>query len=866
MKNGFDWQRKGSYGAKNRPALLGESEVEGVVQSIVFRNDNNGYTVLSLLSRGEEITCVGTMIYVQEGEHVRLTGTWTTHSVFGDQFKFEQAQTILPSSADEIERYLGSGAIKGVGVVTARLIVQTFGEETLEVLRDHPERLREVPTIGPKKARQILLSYQEQAQMRDTMLFLSRFSISPAYCNRIIRTYQENTIPIVRQNPYRLVDDVPGIGFQTADRIAMSMGIARDSEYRLRAGIRYLLYDAAQQAGHCYLPRPMLSEYVSRLLQADPERVEQAIVSLAWNRQLVLKQKDEEVIVYLPSLYAAETEVAQRLIQLRDAAAFSPMPDLTESISDYERENRLSFDPLQKRAIAMAVQEGVSVLTGGPGTGKTTVLHCVIRLFQQAGRSIALCAPTGRAAKRMTESCGMEAKTIHRLLEYLPDDGEEPRFQRDADHPLDEDAVIVDEMSMVDIHLMRSLCRALRPGSRLVMVGDMDQLPSVGAGNVLRDIIASETIQVTVLTHIFRQAASSLIVENAHAINAGIYPVLNDKTHDFFFERQESLSQTADSVIRLCASRLKNYFHLDPFRDIQVLCPMKRGETGVINLNRQLQAVLDPPSRRKQELSVGDTLFREGDKVMQIRNNYGMEWETRDGRDGTGIFNGDIGIILSIEPAARRITVCFDDEKICTYDDTLFADLDLCYAMSIHKSQGSEFRAVVLPLHSGTPLLLTRNLLYTAITRAVSLVVIVGREGTVRQMVDNNQIRDRYSALSVRLREFDGQMASDADEMQDVPLPEQITWNLSLEKEAGSPGLPAEEPTLFSPADLTPPSPPSRPSRGEKARRMMPVNRSTSLFSEEDPPYPDRDLSQRSYYDQSVEEDYSQENPFSEDS
>lgn len=756
MRNSFQansFQGKKASG-KKRPT--GEDTLKGVVQSIVFHNENNGYTVLSLYAEGEEITCVGSLVYVKEGEHLRLSGAWTTHPTFGEQFKFTSCESILPSTTQEIEVYLGSGAIKGVGVSTAHLIVQTFGESTLDVLRDHPEQLTRVPGIGPKKAKQILASYQEQANMQDILLFLSNFAISPAYCNRIIKTYQEQTVPVIKQNPYRLVDDVPGIGFQTADRIAMTMGVAHDSEYRLRAGIRYLLYDAAQQAGHCFLPKEMLLDYVAHLLQVDKERVETEVSALSWNRQLIQRTQMGQDMIYLPNLYAAETEVAQRLLQLRDAAAFFPMPDIASSIERAEKNGGLQFDPLQKRAIAMAVQEGVSILTGGPGTGKTTVLHCVIQLYKQAGRSIALCAPTGRAAKRMTESCGIEAKTIHRLLEYLPDEEEEPRFQRDAEHPLDEDAVIVDEMSMVDIHLMRSLCRALKPGTRLLMVGDIDQLPSVGAGNVLRDLIQSSCFKVTALTQIFRQAASSLIVQNAHTINAGKLPVLNDKTHDFFFERQEAIQNVSRSVVQLCLSRLPRYFHLDAIRDIQVLCPMKKGEAGVYNLNRLLQSALNPSGSQKRELAYGDTLFREGDKVMQIRNNYALEWSTKDGREGLGVFNGDIGLIMEIEPAAKRITVCFDEEKICHYEESMLGDLELSYAMSIHKSQGSEFKAVILPLHSGTPLLFTRNLLYTAITRAVSLVVIVGREGAVRTMVENNQIKDRYCALALRLQELDG--------------------------------------------------------------------------------------------------------------
>ena len=730
-------------------------EIEVFADETVFRNDENGYTVLVVKSGKTRVSAVGIMPPIAPGEKLRLTGDWVEHPIYGKQIKVSGCEIEKPTTLSGIEKYLSSGMIRGIGPATAKVLIKAFGEETLDVLYSDPERLLDVPGIGPKRAKMIMESYAEQAQQREAMIFLQSYGVTPSLAVKIFKQYGENVKQVIRQNPYRLVEDVEGIGFKTADKIAASLGIEPDSEHRLSAGVKHTLAEATNGTGHCYLPREELSAYAQRLLGNEPEVIERTIDSLILAHSLtaqILPGEGEEsvVAVYLPMTYRAETEVARRLREMYDAMPNSMATDLSAQIDELERVEGVTFHPQQRQAIETAVQSGMTVITGGPGTGKTTIIKCIIKLLSVHG-DIALAAPTGRAAKRMSEACGMEAKTIHRLLEY---GGEEGDFARGVDSPLEIDTLIIDEMSMVDIFLMRSLLRALVPGMRLIMVGDSDQLPSVGAGNVLSDILQSGVIPSVRLTEIFRQDEKSMIVYNAHRINRGEAPRLNAKGSDFFFERAASPMDAAKKIVHLCASRLPGFTGLDPVRQMQVLSPTKKGDCGVWMLNQLLQSEFNPAAPHKQERVRGDTTFREGDKVMQTRNNYQLKWK-KEGvfawEDGQGVFNGDIGFVTAIDPQERTIEVQFDDERIATYEGGDIDDLELAYCISVHKSQGSEFPVVVMPAVGGPPMLLTRNLLYTAVTRARRLVMIVGREAAIDQMIANVNTRKRYSALCWRL-------------------------------------------------------------------------------------------------------------------
>ena len=731
--------------------------IEAFADETVFRNDENGYTVLIVKTGRTRVSAVGILPPVASGEKLRITGEWVEHPVYGRQIKVHSCEIEKPTTLSGIEKYLSSGMIRGIGPATAKLLVKAFGEKTLDVLYAEPERLLEVPGIGEKRARMIQESYAEQAQQREAMLFLQSYGITPALAVKIFKQYGENVKQVVMKNPYRLVEDIEGVGFKTADRIAASLGVERDSEYRLSAGIKYALSEATGSAGHCYLPRPELCETARRLLGNDEDAIERMIDSLILSHQLtaqILPREDgeAEVAVYLPQTYRAECEVARRLREMLDAMPTSMTDDLTAQLDEIERMEGITLHPQQRLAIETAVKSGMTVITGGPGTGKTTIIKCIIRLLSVGGE-IALAAPTGRAAKRMSEACGMEAKTLHRLLEY---GGEEGDFARTQDNPLELDTLIVDEMSMVDIFLMRSMLRALVPGTRLIMVGDADQLPSVGAGNVLRDILDSGAVPSVRLTEIFRQDEKSMIVYNAHRINHGEAPRLNAKGSDFFFERASSPADAAARIVELCAVRLPNFLGLDPVRQMQVLSPTKKGDCGVYALNQLLQSRFNPSAPGKQERTRGDTTFREGDKVMQTRNNYQLEWQ-KEGvfgwEKGQGVFNGDIGFVSGIDAQERTITVRFDDDREATYEGGDIDDLELAYCISVHKSQGSEFPVVVMPAVGGPPMLLTRNLLYTAVTRARRMVMLVGREAAIEQMIANANIRRRYSALRWRLEQ-----------------------------------------------------------------------------------------------------------------
>ncbi|MBP3426994.1 MAG: ATP-dependent RecD-like DNA helicase [Clostridia bacterium] len=733
--------------------------IEAYADETVFRNDENGYTVLVVKCGKSRVSAVGVMPQIATGEKLKITGEWVDHPVYGRQIKVHACEIEKPTTLKGIEKYLSSGMIRGVGPATAKLLVKTFGEETLDVLYSQPERMLEVPGIGAKRAQMIQESYAEQAQQREAMVFLQSYGITPALSVKIFKQYGENVKQVVTKNPYRLVEDIEGVGFRTADRIAASLGVEMDSDFRIGAGIKYALQEATGSTGHCYLPRPELIAAAQSILGNEPELIERMLDSLILTHAVtaqVLPAQDggeDEVAVYLPMTYRSECEVARRLYEMLDAMPDTMATDLDAQIDEIERMEGITLHAQQREAIRTAVTSGMTVITGGPGTGKTTIIKCIIKLLSVSGE-IALAAPTGRAAKRMSEACGMEAKTLHRLLEY---GGEEGDFARTPDNPLEMDTLIIDEMSMVDIFLMRSVLRAITPGTRLIMVGDADQLPSVGAGNVLRDILDSGAVPSVMLTEIFRQDEKSMIVYNAHRINHGEAPRLNAKGSDFFFERAVSPTDAAKRIVELCAVRLPGFLGLDPVKQMQVLSPTKKGDCGVWQLNQLLQERFNPSAPHKHERTRGDTTFREGDKVMQTRNNYQLEWK-REGvfgwEKGQGVFNGDIGFVTDVDPQEHTITVQFDDEREAVYEGADIDDLELAYCISVHKSQGSEFPVVVMPAVGGPPMLLTRNLLYTAVTRARRMVMIVGREAAIDQMIRNVNTRRRYSALCRRLRQM----------------------------------------------------------------------------------------------------------------
>ena len=721
---------------------------EGVVEKISYRNDENGFTVAQVkLEGGERLAAVGAMPMLLAGERAAFEGELVEHREYGRQIRVSWVESIRPESLDGIEKYLASGMIRGVGPATARLIVESFGPRTLDVLESEPQRLTEVPGIGEKRAAMIAASFLEHNQMRGAMMFLQKYGLTPAMAARVYRAYGERTESVARENPYRLADEVEGVGFKTADRMALAMGFSLSSEFRLQSGLRYALNEAANASGHMYLPLTILVERARQMLGADEDLIDNALRALILSGGLEAEDMDGETAVYLPWYHEAETDAAFRLTRLLRSFEGGGEAGLAErAVAEVEEEEAMRLCAEQREAVEAVEREGVLIITGGPGTGKTTTLKCILRLLDELGGA-ELCAPTGRAAKRMSEATGRPARTIHRLLEYA---GEEGRFLRNEQEPLDCAAVVVDEMSMVDIFLFRALLRALRPGTRLVMVGDKDQLPSVGAGNVLKDMLESGAVPSVTLTEVFRQAASSMIVRNAHRINRGEYPEVRTRDTDFFLERKESMRAAVDSVVQLVTTRLPRYLGVDPLRGIQVMAPMKRMDAGVYALNAVLQQAINPSAPGKRELRRGEMVFREGDKVMQVKNNYDMGW-TRGMEHGLGVFNGDIGYIADADPQGEELTVAFDDGREAVYGLADLEELELAYCMSVHKSQGSEFDCVVLPLISGPRLLMTRNLLYTAVTRARRLVVVVGREQCMRAMVDNNYIDRRFSALDKRL-------------------------------------------------------------------------------------------------------------------
>ena len=730
--------------------------IEGYVEHIVYRNSDNGYTVMNLVSGEEEITCVGILPFISEGELVEASGHYTEHATYGEQFQIESYEVKTPQDVLAMERYLGSGAIKGVGSALAARIVRRFKEDTFRIIEMEPERLAEIKGISERKAREIAVQMEEKRDMREAMIFLQQYGITMALALKIYQRYGGEIYRVIKENPYRMADDIAGVGFKIADEIARKAGIHTDSDFRIKSGIFYVLQQASQE-GHIYLPREELVRRTAELLGVNLDSLDSFLTDMAVERKIVIKEEEDEVKVYAASYYYLELNAAKMLHDLNVSGEIREEKVL-EKIRRIEKRNGTVLDEKQRQAIIEAVRCGLVVITGGPGTGKTTTINTMITYFEEEGLEIALAAPTGRAAKRMTEATGYEAKTIHRLLEVTGGPDSASSFGRNMENPLDADVIIVDEMSMVDIHLLHALLSAIVVGTRLVMVGDVNQLPSVGPGCVLKDIIDSKQCQVVRLTKIFRQAEESDIVVNAHRINRGEHVVLDNKSRDFFFLKRQDANVIISIAIQLVREKMPKYVHADQ-SEIQVLTPMRKGLLGVERLNRILQEYLNPRKEKKKEHTRGETLFREGDKVMQIKNNYQMEWEIRGKYGmpvdrGMGVFNGDTGIIREINEYTEKITVEFDEHRFIEYPFGNLDELELAYAMTIHKSQGSEYPAVVIPLLSGPRMLMNRNLLYTAVTRAKSCVTLVGDPEVFYQMIDNTTEQKRYSSLALRLRQL----------------------------------------------------------------------------------------------------------------
>lgn len=737
--------------------------LEGYIEKIVFRNADNGYTVLSLVNDDEEITCVGTFSFINEGEFVQVTGSFTAHPMYGEQFQVANYEIKEPEDILSMEKYLGSGAIKGIGTALAARITRRFKERTFQIIEQEPERLAEVKGISQKMAQEIYRQFQEKREMRNAMLFLQKYGISLNLAVKIFNRYGERMYEIIKENPYQLAEDISGVGFKIADEIATKVGIGSDADYRVRAGILYALLQATGN-GHVYLPEAELTAKAVEVLAVPMDAVKRHIVSLGLEKKIIIKETKDERRVYSSNYYYLELNTARMLCDLN--IKYDIMQTQIETrISKIENSSNIELDEMQRMAVIEAARNGLLIVTGGPGTGKTTTINTIIQFFESEGMDILLAAPTGRAAKRMTETTGYEARTIHRMLELSGGvDGNEGRmaFERNEGNPLETDVIIIDEMSMVDISLMHSLLRAIAVGTRVIFVGDVNQLPSVGPGNVLRDMIASNTFPVVRLTKIFRQASESDIIVNAHKINAGSQIKLDNKSKDFFLLQRNDVNIITGVVIALVRDKMPKYVKATAF-DVQVLTPMRKGELGVERLNQVLQQYLNPPSQEKKEKECAQGIFREGDKVMQIKNNYQITWEKKSRYgitvdSGTGVFNGDAGIIREINAFAEQVTVEFEDGHIVEYPFGQLDELELAYAITIHKSQGSEYPAVVMPLLSGPRMLFNRNLLYTAVTRAKNCVTIVGSENTVQTMIDNESEQKRYSGLNERIVEIHAEL------------------------------------------------------------------------------------------------------------
>lgn len=734
-------------------------ELQGYVDHIVFRNADNGYTVLNLISDEDEITCVGIFPVVTEGEILLLHGEYTSHPTYGEQFQMKSYETKPPEDVLSMERYLASGAIKGIGVALAARIVRRFKNDTFRIMEEEPERLAEVKGISERMAMEISNQMVEKKDLRDAMIFLEKYGISTNLAVKIYQAYGQEIYSVIRENPYRMAEEVSGIGFKIADEIASRVGIRTDSDFRIRSGILYCLTGAAT-LGHTYLPREELLRYANQLLGVEPEHIEGHIMNLAMDGKVELKEEG----IYAKSFYRMEQRSAGMLHALNQEYDVTPAK-LAQAIARISEEEQMELDEWQAEAVRQAATHGLFVLTGGPGTGKTTTIRAMISYFVGEGYDIFLAAPTGRAAKRMSETTGYEAKTIHRMLEVngAMSEAEESAkqiggmFERNETNPLEADVIIIDEMSMVDITLLYALLKAVGAGTRLILVGDVNQLPSVGPGNVLRDIIASGCFPVVTLQKIFRQASQSDIVVNAHKINDGEHIALDNKSKDFFLLKRYDADVIINVMLQLVKQKMPRYVDATSY-DIQVLTPTRKGLLGVERLNTILQQYLNPPAKQKKEHQVGNRIFREGDKVMQIRNNYQLEWEIRSRYGlaidkGLGVFNGDVGIIQEINDYSSTVSVLYDENRLVQYPFKGLDELELAYAITIHKSQGSEYPAVVMPLLPGPRMLMNRNLLYTAVTRARKCITIVGDENVFYQMVDNTTQQRRYSGLQERIKE-----------------------------------------------------------------------------------------------------------------
>ena len=731
-----------------------QETINGYVDHIIYRNTDNGYTVLVLICDEEELTCVGTFSDIAEGENIEARGVFTDHPTYGRQFKVQSFEEKAPQDVVAIERYLGSGAIKGVGIALAARIVRRFKEDTFRIIEEEPERLAEIKGISERKAMEIADQVNAKRDLRQAMIFLQQYGISTTLAVKIYNQYGQEVYGILQENPYRMADDIEGVGFRTADEIASRVGIRTDSDFRIRSGIQYALLQASGE-GHTYLPMEELTGRASQLLGLEPEYIENHYMNLAMDRKIIMRQVDGVTQMYSSAFFYMEANTATMLKQL-DVSYDVPDIEIEMRLRQIEKQTKMDLDEHQVEAVKEAVRNGLLIITGGPGTGKTTTINTIIRYFEMEGMDIFLAAPTGRAAKRMSETTGFEARTIHRMLELNGMEGN-AGFERNEQNPLETDVIIIDEMSMVDISLMYALLKAVVAGTRLILVGDVNQLPSVGPGSVLKDIIDSGMFHTVKLTKIFRQASTSDIIVNAHKINRGEPVSLDNKSMDFFFLKRYDADKIINVTLQLIKQKLPKFVGASEY-DIQVLTPMRKGLLGVERLNTVLQMYLNPPDASKREKEYGSTLFREGDKVMQVKNNYQLEWEIRSKYGlmidkGTGIFNGDMGIIEEINDFAETMTISFDEGRMVEYPYKLLEELELAYAITIHKSQGSEYPAVVIPLLTGPRMLMNRNLLYTAVTRAKKCVTIVGNDETFQMMIENNAEQRRYSGLKDRLTE-----------------------------------------------------------------------------------------------------------------
>ena len=733
-------------------------EKRGTITEIIFHNEENGYTIGVMETDDEMFTVVGCLPSCVKGTSYKLRGTFKVHPTYGEQFAFTEFEEVLPTGIAGIEGFLASGVIKGIGPKTAAAIVDQFGEHTFEIMEEEPEKLALVSGIGPKKAAVIAESFAAHREFAQVSMYFQEFGISADYALKLYKIYGADAVELVKENPYRLTSEVYGIGFRKADTIAHKMGFAEDSPFRIKSGIKYGLTFYASE-GSTYVPQQELCEKVGNLLELSSELVYENLVEMAFEGEVNVDTIEGRPVVYLYAYYYAEKKICRNLAAIENASLKSLTVDVDSMIQMTERQSGIELSGTQRYAVRSAVTRSISVITGGPGTGKTTIINSIINILESSGMKVAISAPTGRAAKRITETSGHPAYTVHRLLEYYYSESDDSmHFGRTEENPLDYDAVIVDEASMLDLMLTQGLTDAVRPGTRLILVGDVDQLPSVGAGNVLRDIIESEYVHTVMLKDIFRQAEESMIVVNAHRINQGEKPYVNSRDKDFFFMERQNENQMVDLIVELVTGRLAAYYEgIDSVRDIQVLTPVKKGVLGSIALNKALQDALNPPSEEKDEKRFGERVFRVGDKVMQIKNNYQIGWrKRRDFSEGEGIFNGDVGYIESIDREYNTMTVVFDEDRVVQYEFSMLDELELAYAVTVHKSQGSEFPIVVMPVSWFPPVLATRNLLYTAVTRGKKVVVLVGMENRMNAMIENNRIAMRYSGLKYRLRKIMG--------------------------------------------------------------------------------------------------------------